>query len=79
MDPQKMRSESEQPLIVQRAHELANSGKFEGFNALVPSLKAVFGDLQVEQLRKEIPVKYAITDACQAAWRLTHLEQDCVS
>jgi hypothetical protein len=68
MDAQRFHSD-ELVSVVRRAHELANSGRFEGFNALVPALTAEFGNFRVERLRKDIPAKYAISDACQTAWR----------
>jgi hypothetical protein len=58
--------------IAQRAQELASSGEFEGFNALIATLTQEFGALEVERLRRDAVVRRAITDLCRAAWERKH-------
>ncbi len=61
--------EDQLSLVATRAQQLASSGVFEGFNALVPTLEREFGEVDVDRLRRDATVRNAITDVCQEAWR----------
>jgi hypothetical protein len=60
-------SGAEKPPIAKRAQALANSGDFEGFNALLPTLEKEYDAADVARLRRDMEVRRALTDLCAAA------------
>ena len=56
---------------VRRCNE-AESGEFEGFNALSRILTEEFGAVAVDVLRRDLEIKYEIADRCIEAWDREH-------
>jgi hypothetical protein len=64
--------DSEREDIARRAQELANSGDFEGFNALSSVLENEYSARAVDPLRRDQEFRRSITERCQVAWTRKH-------
>jgi hypothetical protein len=73
--PRRIRMDDRRVAIARRAQELAESGEFEGFNALGGMLTDEFGAVAVDVLRRDLELKRVITDRCQQAWERKHSKQ----
>ena len=61
----------EAPLI-RRIEELACSGDYEGFNAIVGALAGSFDDTAIDVIKRDAGFRHQVTEACQTAWQRKH-------
>lgn len=64
-------AERDQPTLARRIQELAESGDYEGFNAILGSLDDVDAR-SVEIIKSDPEFKHRITDLCREAWDRKH-------
>jgi hypothetical protein len=65
-------AERDQPALARRIQQLAESGDYEGFNAILGSLDAELDAKSIEIIKSDPEFKHRITDLCHAAWERKH-------
>ena len=65
-------AERDQPALARRIQQLAESGDYEGFNAILGSLDEELDATSVEIIKRDPEFKHRITDLCHEAWQLKH-------
>jgi hypothetical protein len=65
-------AERDQPTLAHRIQQLAESGDYEGFNAIVGSLDEEVDARSIEIIKSDPEFKHRITDLCRAAWDRKH-------
>jgi hypothetical protein len=55
--------------LVARIEQLAQTGDYEGFNAILGALLGEFDADRLEAVRQDVVFKHRITDLCYEAWR----------
>ena len=64
-------ADRDQPALARQIQQLAESGDYEGFNAIVGSLD----DLDatgIDVIKRDLEFKHRITDICREAWERKH-------
>ena len=65
-------ADRDQPALARQIQELAQSGDYEGFNAIVGALTNDHEVLGVDIIRRDAEFKHRITDICREAWDRKH-------
>ena len=65
-------AERDQPELARRIQQLAESGNYEGFNAILGSLDDELDAKSIEVLKSDPEFKHRITDLCHEAWQRKH-------
>jgi hypothetical protein len=65
-------AERDQPALARRIQQLAESGDYEGFNAILGSLDDELDATSVEIIKRDPEFKHRITDLCREAWERKH-------
>jgi hypothetical protein len=65
-------AERDQPALTRRIQQLAESGDYEGFNAILGSLDDELDAKSVEIIKSDPEFKHRITDLCHEAWQRKH-------
>lgn len=65
-------AERDQPALAHRIQQLAESGDYEGFNAILGNLNDEFDVRGIEIIKSDPEFKHRITDLCRAAWDRKH-------
>ena len=65
-------AERDQPALARRIRELAASGDYEGFNAVLGSLSGELDASSIEVIKSDTEFKHRITDLCREAWERKH-------
>ena len=67
-------TDRDQPALAHRIQELAESGDYEGFNAIVGALRqgAEFDATATDIIGRDPLFKHRITDVCHEAWERKH-------
>ena len=65
-------AERDQPALARRIQQLAESGDYEGFNAILGSLNDELDATTIEVIRSDPEFKHRITDMCRDAWERKH-------
>ena len=65
-------AERDQPALARRIQQLAESGDYEGFNAILGSLDDDIDARSVEIIKSDPEFKHRITDVCRDAWDRKH-------
>ena len=65
-------AERDQPALARRIRELAESGDYEGFNAIIGSLSGELDASSIEVIKSDPEFKHRITDVCREAWERKH-------
>ena len=65
-------AERDQPALARRIQQLAESGDYEGFNAILGSLDDELDAATIEIMKSDPEFKHRITDTCREAWERKH-------
>jgi hypothetical protein len=67
-------ADRDQPALARRLQQLAESGDYEGFNAVVGALitQKELDETALDVVRRDAEFRNKITDACQEAWARKH-------
>lgn len=65
-------AERDQPALARRIQQLAESGDYEGFNAILGSLGDELDATSIEVIKSDPEFKHRITDLCHEAWERKH-------
>lgn len=65
-------AERDQPALARRIQQLAESGDYEGFNAILGSLDDEIDATSIEIIKSDPEFKHRITDMCREAWERKH-------
>jgi hypothetical protein len=58
--------------LVARIQQLAESGDYEGFNAIVGALTDDFDASEIDMIKRDAVFRNRITDVCYEAWHRKH-------
>lgn len=63
-------AERDQPALARRVQQLAESGDYEGFNAILGVLtrEKEFDATGIDVIKRDAEFRNRITDVCQEAW-----------
>ena len=61
-------AERDQPALARRIQQLAESGDYEGFNAILGTLDGQVDAQSIEIIKSDPEFKHRITDLCREAW-----------
>jgi hypothetical protein len=59
----------DKPPLVARIEELAESGDYEGLNAVLGALSGEFDAAQLEAVKQDVVFRHRIIDLCYESWR----------
>ena len=64
----------DQPTLARRMQQLAESGDYEGFNAIVGALakEKEFDATEIDTIKRDAEFRNRITDICREAWAREH-------
>ena len=62
----------DQPALARRIQQLAESGDYEGFNAILGTLDDQVDAQSIEIIKSDPEFKQRITDLCREAWDRKH-------
>ena len=65
-------AERDEPALARRIEQLAKSGDFEGFNAILGSLDDELNATSIEIIKRDPGFKHRITEVCREAWERKH-------
>lgn len=65
-------ADREPQTLARRIQQLAESGDYEGFNAILGSLDDEVDTRGIEIVKRDLKFKRRITDICQEAWDRKH-------
>ena len=65
-------ADRDQPALARQIQQLAESGDYEGFNAIVGSLDDALDVTSIEVIKRDLEFKHRITDICREAWERKH-------
>ena len=65
-------AERDEPALARRIQQLAESGDYEGFNAIMGSLVDELDATSIEIIKRDPGFKHRITDLCREAWDRKH-------
>jgi hypothetical protein len=67
-------AERDQPTLARRVQQLAESGDYEGFNAIVGALirENEFDATTIDVIKRDIEFRKKITEICREAWERKH-------
>lgn len=65
-------AERDQPALARRIQQLAESGDYEGFNAILGTLDDQVDAQSIEIIKSDPEFKHRITDLCREAWDRKH-------
>jgi hypothetical protein len=65
-------ADRDQPTLARQILQLAESGDYEGFNAIVGSLDDAFDVTGIEVIKRDSEFKHRVTDVCREAWERKH-------
>jgi hypothetical protein len=65
-------ADRDQQTLARRIQQLAESGDYEGFNAILGSLDDELDARGIEIVKRDVKFKRRITDICRDAWDRKH-------
>ena len=67
-------ADRDQPSLARRIEELAESGDYEGFNAIAGALskRGEFDAPAIAMISRDVEFRNRITDICHEAWKRKH-------
>lgn len=65
-------ADRDQPTLARRIQELAESGNYEGFNAIVGTLHGESDALGIEMIKRDAEFRHRITELCHDAYARKH-------
>ena len=67
-------ADRDQPALARRIQELAESGDYEGFNAILGVLmqQPEFDPTAIDVIKRDPLFRHRITDVCHDAWEREH-------
>jgi hypothetical protein len=65
-------ADRDQPTLARRIQQLAESGDYEGFNAIVGSLNGEPDAVGMDIIKRDPEFKHRITEMCHNAWERKH-------
>jgi hypothetical protein len=67
-------ADRDQPAFARRIQQLAESGEYEGFNAIVGWLvrEERAGEIEIAVIKRDAEFRNRITDLCHEAWERKH-------
>lgn len=60
------------PALARQIQHLAESGDYEGFNAIVGALQGGYDAVAIDALKRDAEFRNRITDICREAWERKH-------
>ena len=71
---ERLMADRDQPALARRVQHLAESGDYEGFNAIIGALlkDKGFDDTALDVVKRDGPFRNRITDICREAWERKH-------
>ena len=58
--------------LVARIRQLAESGDYAGFNAVIGALKDELSHMEVDLIKRDVELRCDISDTCHSAWQRKH-------